>query len=65
MNFSRQEYWSGLLSPSQGHLPYPGIDPLYPALAGGFFTTAPLRKPQSLFNPSLMRILVLSHILLI
>ena len=40
--FSRQEYWSGLLFPSPGHLPNPGIKPtslVTPALAGGFFTT--------------------------
>ena len=27
MEFSRQEYWSGLLCPSQGDLPDPGIEP--------------------------------------
>ena len=27
MEFSRQEYWSGLLFPSPGHLPNPGIEP--------------------------------------
>ena len=44
MGFSRQEYWSGLLFPSPGDLPYPGIEPTTPAspaLAGGFFTTKP------------------------
>ena len=30
MGFSRQEYWSGLPSPSPGDLPYPGIDPGLP-----------------------------------
>ena len=25
--FPRQEYWSGLLSPPPGDLPYPGIEP--------------------------------------
>ena len=40
MEFSRQEYWSGLLFPSQGDLPNPGIKPKSPALAGGFFTAA-------------------------
>ena len=48
MGFARQEYWSGLLFPSPGDLPGPGIEPVYPAspaLAGGFFTTAPLVKP--------------------
>ena len=41
--FSRQEYWSGLLCPSPGDLPNPGIEPISltsPALAGGFFTTS-------------------------
>ena len=36
---SRQEYWSGLLFPPPGALPYPGIGPTSPALAGGFFMT--------------------------
>ena len=43
MGFSRQEYWSGLPSPSPGDLTYPGIEPasLMPsALADGFFTTS-------------------------
>jgi len=42
MGFSRQEYWSGLLCPLPGDLPYPGIKPkplVSPALAGRFFTT--------------------------
>ena len=42
MEFSRQEYWSGLPFPSPGDLPNPGIkptSPASPALAGGFFTT--------------------------
>ena len=41
---SRQEYWSGLPFPSLGDLANPGIEPLSPALAGGFFTTEPLGK---------------------
>ena len=43
MDFSRQEYWSGLPFPSPGDLPDPGIEPvspMSPALAGGFFTTS-------------------------
>jgi len=42
MEFSRQEYWSGLAFPTTGDLPNPGIEPAAlesPALAGGFFTT--------------------------
>ena len=49
MTFPRQEYWSGLPFPPPGHLPDPGIKPaslVSPALAGGFFTTEPPRKPQ-------------------
>ena len=32
MGFSRYEYWSGLLFPSPGDLPDPGIEPGSPAL---------------------------------
>ena len=39
MGFPKQEYWSGLSFPSPQDLPDPGIKPLSPALAGGFFTT--------------------------
>ena len=43
MGFFRQEYWRGLPCPSPGDLPDPGIEPMnpaFPALAGGFFTTS-------------------------
>ena len=53
MGFSRQEYWSGLLSPPPGDLPYPGITRAAPALAGGFFTTElPGNKPNKNLMPS-------------
>ena len=45
MGFPRQEYWSGLLFPSPGDLPDPGIKPESPALAGRFFTTELPGKP--------------------
>ena len=32
MGFSRQEYWNGLLFPSPGDLPHPGIEPGSPSL---------------------------------
>ena len=32
MGFSKQEYWSGLPSPSPGELPNPGSEPRPPAL---------------------------------
>ena len=41
VGFFRQEFWSGLLFPSLGDLPDPGIEPTSPTLAGGFFTTEP------------------------
>ena len=47
MEFSRQEYWNELPFPTPGNLPNPGIKPTFlasPALAGGFFTTAPPGK---------------------
>ena len=31
MEFSRQEYWSGLPFPSPGYLPDPGVKPRSPA----------------------------------
>ena len=31
--------------PSPGHLPNPGVEPMSPALADGFFTTEPPGKP--------------------
>ena len=37
----RQEYWSGLPFPFPGHLPNPGVEPAFPALAGRFFTAEP------------------------
>ena len=47
MEFSRQEYWSGLSFPSPGDLPNPGIELASlasPPLAGKFFTPVPLGK---------------------
>ena len=45
MEFSRQEYWSGLLFTSPGDLSDPGIEPMSPALTGRFFSTEPPGKP--------------------
>ena len=44
MEYSRQEYWNELPFPFPGSLPEQGIQPVAPALAGGFFTTEPPRK---------------------
>ena len=45
MRFPRQEYWSGLPSPSSGDLPNQGVKPMSPELAGGFFTTESSGSP--------------------
>ena len=59
LEFSRQEYWSGLPFHPLGDLPNPGIKPTplsTLAMAGRFFTTELSGKPQgktllsSLFN---------------
>ena len=50
MEFSRQEYWSGLKFPPPGDLPYLGIklvSPVAPSLAGKFLTTEPPGEPLS------------------
>ena len=50
MEFSRQEYWSGLPFPTTGDLLDPGMEPMSPgspALADRFFTTEP---PGSLIS---------------
>ena len=39
--FSRQEYWSGVPSPSPGDLPDPGIEPRSPALEADALTSEP------------------------
>ena len=48
MGFPRQEYWSELPFPSARHLPDPEIEPVSPALAGGFFPAEPPGSPQCL-----------------
>ena len=49
MEFSREEYWTGLPCPPPGHLPDLGMEPtslMSAALAGGFFTTSATREAQ-------------------
>ena len=44
VEFSMEEYWSGLPFPTPGDLPNPGIEPAsleFPAFSGGYFTTEP------------------------
>ena len=46
MEFSRQEFWSGLPFSTAGNLPEPGIKFHSPPLTARFFTSAPLGKPM-------------------
>ena len=46
MEFSRQEYWSGLPFPSPGDLPIPGIKPESPALRADSLPSEPPGKPK-------------------
>ena len=48
--FSRQESWSGLLFPSPGNLPDPGIQPRSPALQADYLLLEPPRKPICIYG---------------
>ena len=48
MEFSRQEYWSGLLFPTPGDLPNPGNEPTSNALQADSLPSEPPGKPLSL-----------------
>ena len=53
MDFSRQEYWSGLLIPSPGHPPDPGVESVLPvslALQVDSLPTEPSRCSINLIN---------------
>ena len=45
IEFSRQEYWSGLPCPPPVDLPDKGIEPGSPALQADYLPTVPLGKP--------------------
>ena len=47
MEFSRQEYWSGLPFPSPGDLPDPGTEPGAPALQADTLPSEPPGKPSA------------------
>ena len=48
MEFSKQEYWSGLPFPSPGDLPDPGIEPRSPTLQSDFLPSKPPGKPKNI-----------------
>ena len=45
MEFSRQDYWSGLAFPSPRDLPVPGTEPRFPALQADSLPSEPPGKP--------------------
>ena len=47
IEFSRQEYWSGLPFPSPGDLPNPGIKPGSPALQADALQSEPPGNPNN------------------
>ena len=57
MGFPRQEYWSGLLFPSSGDFPDPGIKPRSPALWADALLSEPPRNTSHLqrFSLALLR----------
>ena len=50
MGLSRQEYWSGLPCPPAGDPSHPGTEPMFPALACGFFTTRVILEGLKMFK---------------
>ena len=48
MEYSRQDYWSGLPFPSPGHLPDPGIEPRSPALQADTLSSELPGKPHKM-----------------
>ena len=46
MEFSRQEYWSGLSFPSPGDLPDPGMEPQSPTLQADALPSEPPGNPK-------------------
>ena len=47
MGFSGQEYWSGVIFPSPGNLPNPGIKPGSPTLQAESLQSEPPGRPKS------------------
>ena len=62
MEFSRQEYWSGLPCPPPGDLPNPGIKPRSPALqADSLLSGPPGKSPSSILWVVFLLFLVMSY----
>ena len=65
MEFSRQEYWSGLPFPSPEDLPDPGIEPRSLTLQADAFTSEPSGKPWHLVNSQEMLLILIAWFTLI
>ena len=50
MEFSRQEYWSGLPFSAPGYPPNPGIEPTSPALQADSLPYEPPGKQNEIFD---------------
>ena len=50
MEFSKQEYWSGLPFPSPGDIPDPGVEPRSPTLQADALLSEPSGKPVGLLK---------------
>ena len=59
MEFSRQQYWNGLLCPPRGDLPNPGMEPRSPALQADALPTEPPGKVGVCISSSLRTPLLL------
>ena len=58
MEFSRQEYWSGLPFPSPGDLSDPGIEPGSPTLQADTLPSEPQGKPILAFTGELFHFVI-------
>ena len=58
MAISRQEYWSGLPSPSPEDLPDPGIEPGSPALQADSLLSEPQGKPSANYCSTMQNLLL-------
>ena len=65
MEFSRQEYWSGLPFPSPGYLPNPGIEPGSPALQADALPSEPPGKPIKRIRVSTIHMIFVSAVCVI
>ena len=61
VEFSGQEYWSGLPFPSPGDLPIPGIEPRSPALQADSLLSEPPGKPSSATKEAIMQQVEKAH----